>query len=389
MSDPTGASGSGADPGAVVAPDPAQGDARRAERVADVVAALGAVAPLAKAAGWDPVGLQLGDDDAAASRVAVCHEVTEAVVARAVADAVDLLVTYHPLLFRPTTRLVADRSASGRAFRLIGAGVALAVVHTAYDVAAGGAADALAAALHLADVTPFGPSWGADAVKVVVFVPEDHADAVAAAMASAGAGTIGNYSACSFRSSGFGAFHAGDTTQPAAGTAGADNIEPEVRLEMVAPTSLLDRVVSSLVAAHPYEEPAFDVYEQRGNAGFVGRRGKLPDAAKLGDLAATVRQRLGGSLRIAGDREELIERVAVVPGSGGGFLAAAGNVDVIVTGDIGHHTARQALDRGVAVVDPGHAATERPGVASLYAAVARIVDDPVDLTGLDADPWEG
>ncbi len=83
-----------------------------------------------------------------------------------------------------------------------------------------------------------------------------------------------------------------------------------------------------------------------------------------------------------------MRRVAVVPGSGRSFLGHARGADVLVTGDIGHHDARQAAEAGLAVIDPGHAATERPGLRRLYAAVAQIAADVVDLTGVDADPWQ-
>jgi dinuclear metal center YbgI/SA1388 family protein len=356
--------------------------------VDDAVAALGRTAPWGKAGGWDPVGLQLGDPHATVSSIAVAHELTEAVVDRLVARPVDRVVAYHPLLFRPTTRLVAGSSATGRAFRLVAAGIAVAVVHTAFDVAPGGGADALADALALGEVRPFGPNWGPDTVKVVTFVPVEHADAVAAAAAGVGAGVIGNYSACSFRTPGIGTFLAGDGANPVTGDIGALSAEEEIRLEMVAPGSAVDRVVAAVAAAHPYEEPAYDVYDVRGNAGFIGRTGRLPAPTPLRDLAARVAGRLGGTLRVAGDRDAPVSTVAVIPGSGGSFLAGTGGVDVVVTGDVGHHQARESLDRGTAVVDPGHAATERPGMARLYAAVAQIVDDPVDLSDLAADPWE-
>jgi hypothetical protein len=262
------------------------------------------------------------------------------------------------------------------------------VVHTAYDVVADGVADALADALGLSRRTSFGPVWGPDSMKVVTFLPEEEAGAVAAAMSGAGAGVIGNYTSCSFRAGGVGTFFAGESTHPVAGTAGAMNVEPEVRLEMVTPAALVDAVVAAMIAAHPYEQPAYDVYELRANAGFVGRVGRLVDPMPLGEFARHVADILDAECRVAGDRTRPVSTVAAVPGSGGSFVTAGG-ADVIVTGDVRHHDARRALERGGAVVDPGHAATERPGVARLYAAVARVVHSALDLTGVDADPWQG
>src|SRR5688572_6473302 len=125
--------------------------------VASVLAELNVRAPGDKAAGWDSHGLQIGDPTLEVRRLAVCHEVTESVAVRAIDDSVDLLITYHPVLFRPTTRLVAGPGPSGRAFRLARAGVGVATVHTAWDAAAGGTSDALAAALGLKQLERFGP----------------------------------------------------------------------------------------------------------------------------------------------------------------------------------------------------------------------------------------
>ncbi len=359
-----------------------------ATTIRSVLDALAVRFPPGKAADWDPVGLQLGDPAGPVRTAAVCHEVTESVARSLEADPPDLVVAYHPLLFRPATTLVSGTDAPGRAFRLIWLGVAVAVVHTAFDVARGGAADALAAAFGLDGPRPFGPLWGHESHKIVTFVPPAAADDVAGAMGSAGAGVIGNYRHCSYRVQGEGAFFADETATPALGDAGSHNTAQEMRLEMSVAASRLDAAVAALVAAHPYEEPAYDVYERRGDAGLVGRVGAVPPIP-LGDLARRAAEILGGVVRRAGDLDRPVSRLAVVPGSGGEFLsqAAAVGADAVVTGDVSHHRAREALDRGMAVVDPGHAATERPGVERLYAAVGEIVPAVRDL-GVD-DPWSG
>ncbi|MBT8215087.1 MAG: Nif3-like dinuclear metal center hexameric protein [Acidimicrobiia bacterium] len=353
--------------------------------VAEFITLLGTIAPFSKAAGWDPVGLQIGDPSAEVTRVAVCHEVTESVLAALDDQEVDLVVAYHPLLFKETRSLVASTSPAGRAFRLIRSGTALAVVHTAFDVASGGAADALAAELGLGDVRPFGPVWGADRVKVVTFVPEPFADDVADAMAGAGAGSMGDYTACSFRVSGTGTFLPGPHASPALGEPGVFNREPEVRIEMVADPGRVEAVVAALVSAHPYEEPVIDINDRRGDAGMIGRVGRLDST--VDEVAALAAERLGAVVRVAGSGP--VESVAVVPGSGSAFIGAAAPIaDVLVTGDVGHHRARDSVSRGLAVVDPGHAETERPGMRALYAAVSEMTD-AIDLTATDPTPWRG
>lgn len=361
-----------------------------APTVSDVLARVAAQIDPAKAAEWDVSGLQLGDSAAPIHRLAVCHEVTESVVTAVEHRPPDLLLTYHPLLFRPVTSLRAGRSPSGRALRLIRAGVSLGVVHTSFDVAPGGAADALAEALGLTGVAGFGPVTAAPQVKVVTFVPPDHVEQVTGAMAAAGAGIIGSYTGCSFRSEGVGAFEAAEHAQPVAGQAGAVNREPEVRVEMVAPASREGSVVGALARAHPYEEPAFDVYQVRSNAGFAGRVGEPGPGLTLSAIAERVATRLGeAGLRVSGDRDRVVERVAVVPGSGSSLLSAAvaAGADVVVTGDVTHHRAVEALDRGMAVIDPGHAPTERPGIERLVEIARSLGPEVVDLGDHDPTPW--
>ncbi len=359
--------------------------------VNDVCQRLAAAIGGSGAAGWDVDGLQLGDPASEVNTVGVCHEVGDAVLDRVDRATVDLLVAYHPLLFRPVNRLTAGSGPTGRAFRLLSSGASLAVAHTSFDVAPGGTADALAGVLGLRDVVGFGPSEPSQQIKLVTFVPEAHVSAVADSLARVGAGTIGRYSHCSFRTPGTGTFLPGDGTDPFSGAIGKQYAEAEIRLEMIAPASRRDALISTLVAVHPYEEVAFDVYEVVSNTGFIGRIGSWDGTLEA--LGRLVGDRLGADgLRVSGDSAHRLGRVAVVPGSGAGFLGAARalGADAAVTGDVSHHRVIEALDGGLGVVDPGHTPTERPGVKALVAAVERAVGaevDVVDLTDADPTPW--
>jgi dinuclear metal center YbgI/SA1388 family protein len=356
-----------------------------AQSVGNITEQLASAFNLSKAAGWDPVGLEFGDPLAEVRTVAVCHEVTPSVVDQLIGEGVDLAVSYHPLLFKPVQRLVAGSGASGQAHRLIANGVSLLTVHTAFDVAPGGTADALAKELGLVEISGFGPAWGSDVSSIVVFVPPAASDDVLDAMAAAGAGEIGNYSRCSFRTEGIGSFLPTELARPVVGEPGVISEENELRIEMVAPRRRVDAVVAALVRAHPYEEPAYDVINLRSNAGFVGRRGPLASKSTVEEMGELVAERLGGVVRIAGSGS--ITSVAVIPGSGGSMLDAA-EADLVVTGDVSHHQARGALARGTSIIDPGHAATERPGVQALYASVAEMIGNTIDMTDVDADPWK-
>ena len=358
--------------------------------VAGVLEALERRAPSSRAAAWDPVGLQLGDRSAPVERVGLCHEVTEPVVAAAERARLDLLVSYHPLLFHPTTRWLAGPTPEGRALRLARAGIALVVLHTSFDATEGGAADALGEALGLDALEPFAPVTPAEGRKLVTFVPADAADAVLDALAAAGAARIGLYTHCSFRSEGQGTFFAREGTDPATGRVGRLNREPELRLEVVLPAAREAAVIGALVSAHPYEEPAYDIYARRAESGLVGRIGRTQPGTTLEDLAQQVREALGDPpLRVCGERSRLLERVAVIPGAGADFLGLAAELgaDCVVTGDVRHHEARRAQDAGLAVIDAGHIPTERPGLERLLVSLAALGTELTSLLELDPDPW--
>ncbi|MFQ5967824.1 MAG: Nif3-like dinuclear metal center hexameric protein [Acidimicrobiia bacterium] len=357
--------------------------------IAELLERLGNVAPWDKAADWDPVGLQLGDPAAEATSVAVCHEITDEVVRLVTQEPSNLVVTYHPLLFEPRTTITAGPGPSGRAYQLLTKDIAVAVVHTNFDAAAGGAADALAETLGLDDIRPLAPAATSPAVKIVTFVPESHVGPVRQAMADAGGGVIGNYTNCSFRVAGLGSFFASEATSPSVGQEGQLNEEPESRLEMVAPKARADAVLGAMVAAHPYEEPAFDVYDIRG-AAFYGRVGRLVKPTPLAALAKEVAERLDAHpVRYVGHEGTPLQELAVVPGSGAEFIdaARAGGAEALVTGDVSHHRAVGAAERGLAVIDPGHAGGERPGVRRLLEVVRKLVPSVRDLTGWTTDPW--
>ncbi len=244
-------------------------------------------APFRCAASWDAVGLQVGDRTRAVSAVAVVHEITGQVAEAILDGRYDLVVTYHPLIFHPLRSLTAAPGQEGRSLLLAGADVSVISVHTNWDTAEGGTADALAEALLIESPEQFG------------------------------------------------------LTEPSF----ADPIR-------------------------------------------IGRHGLFSGDTSL--FLRVARQALGARFRFAGLHNLGSPRIAVLPGSGGSHVDEAVEVgaDIYLTGDLSHHEARRAVDRGMAVVDAGHGPTERPGVRSLYSYIEQTVDGRVDHVAIDDDPWE-
>jgi dinuclear metal center YbgI/SA1388 family protein len=342
--------------------------------VADVVKFLEKVAPLALAAEWDNVGLLLGDSSRDVRRVMTCLTVTPESAAEAVREKADLIVSHHPILFRAVQKLTASSTEGRMPLELARAGIAVYSPHTAYDNAPGGINDGLARRLGLTNVRSLRPLPTGAQTKLVAFVPDKDLAKVSDALFAAGAGRIGEYRECSYRLAGTGTFFATEATNPTIGEKGRREDVAEWRLEVVCPTSRVAEIVRAMRAAHSYEEPAFDLYPLTSDPTRhgQGRIGVLAAPTTLADFAALVKSALGASaVQTVGDAKRSIRTVALACGAAGEFLkdAVREDADVFLTGEMRFHDALAAEAQKVAVVLPGHYATERPGVEDLASRI--------------------
>jgi len=353
----------------------------------DLLPHLDALAPLSAAAEWDNVGLLAGDPAADVSRVLVTIDLTREVLAEAIAQECGLVVVYHPPLFRPVTRLAAGHVV----FDAIRANVAVFSPHTALDAAAGGTNDVLADAVGMIDRAPldrFEPK--ADAFKLVVFVPAAAVDTVSRAMFEAGAGRIGAYSACSFRSSGTGTFFGEEGANPSVGVAGRVETVDEMRVETVVPIARAADVVAAMRAAHPYEEPAFDLVRVAPPPSRVGmgRIGAIERTSRRAVIDRVKRALGADHVLVAGPLDGDASRVAVLAGSGAEHCRAAraAGADVYVTGELRHHDALAA--GAMTVVCALHSVSERVAMAPFAERLrARVPGLDVAVSTVDRDPF--
>jgi dinuclear metal center YbgI/SA1388 family protein len=381
---------------------PATATARDAVALREVLAVLDALYDPGTTESWDAVGLVCGDHDQPVRRVLFAVDAVDEVIAEAAAWGADLLVTHHPLLLRGV-HSVATEHPKGRAVTaLVRAGIALHVVHTNADVARPGVSDALAVLLGVQDTRPLRPIAEQGLDKVIVFVPRDAVEAVLDAMAAAGAGRLGDYERAAFASDGVGTFRPLPGANPALGRVGDVERVPEARLEMVAPASKVVDVVAALRAAHPYEQPAFDVLRTRAVPGGrgLGRVGHLADPIALRTFAQAVAAalpRTPSGVRVAGDLDALVQTVAVCGGAGDDLIddVRREGADVFVTADLRHHPASESLAHGTpALVDCSHWATEWPWLRSAETSVtaalaARGATVETRVSHLVTDPWSG
>ncbi len=368
--------------------------------LADVVAVIEGLYPPLLAADWDAVGLVCGDPAQPVRRILFAVDPVEIVVDEAIDLGVDLLVTHHPLFLRGTSSVAMTTSKGRSVHRLIRKGIGLHVAHTNADHARPGVSDALAAVLGMIDTRPLEPLPAAPLDKVVVFVPEADAEKLIDALSAAGAGELGDYSRCAWTAAGVGTFVPGVGAHPSVGAVGEVASVAETRVEMVFARGARYDVVSALRAAHPYEEPAFDIVELASWPGDLGtgRVGELSVATTLGGFGAVVAAALpqtAGGGRVAGDLGRVVRRVAVCGGAGDAYLrqATASGCDVFVTADLRHHVVAEHLaDGGCAVIDMPHWSTEWPWLGDAADRVraglaARGTTVSTDVSTVPTDPW--
>jgi dinuclear metal center YbgI/SA1388 family protein len=360
--------------------------------VADITDFLNQFAPLSLAAEWDNVGLLMGDPAAPVSKIMTCLTVTPESAGEAVEAGVSLIVAHHPILFRPVKRLNTATAEGRMLLSLAQAGVAVYSPHTAFDNCVGGINDSLANSLGLGEVTPLRDQDGPRQCKIVVFVPDQDLAKVADALFAAGAGHIGQYSECSFRLPGTGTFFGSEASNPTVGEKGRREEVSEWRLEAICPEATVNRVIAAMRQAHSYEEPAYDVYplrQERMPTG-MGRLGKLPSPMSLQELAQKMKSLLKtGFVQMVGDPGRSVQRVAIVCGAGGEFVADAvtKKADVLLTGEARFHDALAAQAQGLGMILPGHFATERSGVENLAERLQRAFPDTkVWASKREADP---
>ncbi|MGI8678894.1 MAG: Nif3-like dinuclear metal center hexameric protein [Jatrophihabitans sp.] len=349
---------------------------------------------------WDAVGLVCGDPDEPVDRIVLAIDAVPTTVTEAIDAGAQLLVTHHPLLLTGVHGVPADDPKGALVHRMILAGVAHYVAHTNADVADPGVSDALADRLGLVDVRPLDAQDDEPLDKLVVFVPHADRDGLIDALAGAGAGSIGNYDRCAWSTTGVGTFRALDGAQPTLGAIGEIETVDEARLEMVLPPQRRSQVITALRAAHPYEEPAFDLVAMaplptRRGTGRIGELAAAMSLTEFTDHAAAVLPETVWGVRAAGDPQRRVRTVAVCGGSGGGIAdqARAVGADAFLTSDLKHHPVIEAVTEVgadvMALVDAAHWATEAPWLDALADALRARFGTTVDVrvSRLVTDPW--
>ncbi|NLO89840.1 MAG: Nif3-like dinuclear metal center hexameric protein [Clostridia bacterium] len=363
----------------------------------DVMEAVEKIAPRELAEKWDNVGLLVGNPAEKVEKIIVALDVTPEVVEEALQEGAHMIVSHHPLIFKPLTHVRADTPMGDMLFKLIKNNVKVYAAHTNLDNYEWGTNYFLAQKLGLEETEILKPAEEG-LYKIVVFVPRGYEDRVRDAMGDAGAGWIGNYSHCSFMAPGTGTFKPLEGADPFIGSKGKLEKVEELRLETIVPESLRNKVIRAMLNAHPYEEVAYDVYrlENNGSGNGLGRIGYLKEEMSLYDFGEKVKRDLGiKHVKLAGPLKKAVRKVAVCGGAGTSAMAAAKKkgAEVFVSGDIKYHEALEAWQEGLALVDAGHYATEWAVVPALAEYLRKEFNGTeqkvqIMVSQVKTDPWE-
>ncbi len=324
-----------------------------------IIQAFESWAPKSLAVEGDKIGLQIGTLNKPIKKVMVVLDLLDQVVDEAIKQNVDLIIAHHPLIFRPLKTIQTDRPYGKIVEKLIKHEIAVYAAHTNLDIAKGGINDLMAQKLGLEKVEILAPTSEIQLKKLIVYVPNEHAQAVREAISKAGAGHMGNYSHCTFNTEGIGTFCPEEKANPFLGEKGKLEFVHEMKIETIFPVHLQNKVVSALLKAHPYEEVAYDIYslDNSGEKFGLGRVGLLKEEMSLEEFALHVKSSFEiNGVRVVGNLNDKVRKVAVLGGDGNKYVTNAlfKGADVLVTGDVYYHVAHDALMDGLNMVDPGH-----------------------------------
>jgi dinuclear metal center YbgI/SA1388 family protein len=364
-------------------------------KVKDIAGVVEQIAPLGLAQSWDNVGLLVGNSERPIRNVLLTIDVTRSVVAEAKALKTDLIVSYHPVIWDGLKHVLAE-GPTGTVYELIRSNIAVFSIHTALDAQIGGVNDGLAEMLGIVDAKPLGDYVEyapQENYKLVVFVPVDATDKVANAVFAAGAGAIGNYRDCGFRTDGTGMFLPLEGAHPAIGKRGRPEAVHETRFEAIVPAERLDAVVAAMKEAHPYEMPAFDIFKlfEYGSRFGLGRFGSLARPAKIARLIEQIKKQTGAkAVGLVGDSKRLVRTAAVCAGTCGRILntVIANGADLYLTGELKHHEALAAQEAGLTCICLSHTVSERFMLKKLARQLKdRMKPVTIKISKRDADPF--
>ncbi|MGW9685565.1 Nif3-like dinuclear metal center hexameric protein [Flagellimonas sp. 2504JD1-5] len=330
--------------------------------VKDITNLLEELAPLQHAESFDNVGLLVGSNNMEVKGVLVTLDTLEEVVDEAIEKECNLIVSFHPIIFKGLKKLTGSNYVERVVMKAIAHNIAIYSMHTALDNSINGVNAKICEVLEIQNPKILIPKSNV-IKKLVTYAPLESAESVKSALHQAGAGEVGNYSNCSFSTEGVGSFKPNKGTSPTLGEIGKVHHENEVQINIIFSFEKEASVLKALFENHPYEEIAYELTTLDNtniNIG-MGMIGELEIAMEEESFLKMIKERMNASVvRHSQLRHKKVKKVAVLGGSGAFAISAAkkAKVDVFITSDIKYHEFYQAEGQLV-IADIGHFETEQ------------------------------
>jgi len=330
--------------------------------IKEVTDYLAHLAPLDYAEDFDNVGLLVGNPQQELTGILITHDTLEAVVDEAIDKKMNLIVSFHPIIFKGLKKLNGKNYVERVVMKAIKNDIAIYAIHTALDNQFFGVSGIMADKLGLTNRTVLVPQ-AKTLRQLVTYAPVADAKKVRQALFDAGAGKIGNYEECSFNIEGTGTYKPVKDAQPYIGEVGKHQEESEVRISVIYPKHLHHKLLKKLFEVHPYEEVAYEIFEIANNNQEIGLGivGELEQPVPAEQFLQELKEKFRlDCIRHSGTIEKSIKKVAVLGGSGSFAIsnAKSSSSDIYITSDIKYHEFYTGEEQMI-IADIGHYESER------------------------------
>ena len=329
--------------------------------IKEVIQVLEQLAPSAYQESYDNAGLIVGSGQIEVTGVLLTLDVTEEVIAEAIERNCNLVVAHHPIVFKGLKKLNGKNYVERTVLKAIKNDIAIYATHTNLDHVTNGVNWQIANLLGLQNIRVLAPKRQVLS-KLTFFSPVENTQSILNALHEAGAGNIGNYSNCSFRTEGTGTFMPNSAANPVIGESGKQEEVREHRAELIFPAHLEFAILSTLKMAHPYEEVAYYLQslENENQEVGAGAYGELPEPLETEAFLRLLKERMQlNVIKHTKPVRETIQRIAVCGGAGSFLLpnAVRADADVFVTADYKYHEFFDA-ENSIMICDIGHYESE-------------------------------
>ena len=358
--------------------------------VKDITTIIEDFAPLAYQESYDNSGLIVGDANDEVTGILISLDCVEEILDEAIAKNCNMIISHHPIVFSGLKKFNGANYIERTVIKAIKNDIAIYAVHTNLDHVKNGVSFKIAEKIGLKNCKVLQPKKNLLS-KIVTYCPQSSAEKVREAMFSAGAGSIGDYSECSFNADGVGTFKGGENTNPTVGKVGELHRENESKIETVVPSHLVNKVITSLKAAHPYEEVAYDVFDLQNRHENVGSGvvGELEnEEEELAFLKRLKNDLNTDCVRYTNLLDKKVKRVAICGGSGSFLLnnAIGAQADVFITGDFKYHQFFDSENK-IIIADVGHYESEQYTSELIYEILnEKFPNFAVSLTENNTNP---